>query len=142
MFAALPAWLLSRDADVPLAILLTSGLLLLPVSAIFKCRAGWPRRVMSALAVAMLLAGLTLTISLTPPGARLAARFVSPPAAARTPLDVELAKFRGKGPRPDPAATAQALDAEVHRRQVQLLEFLFYGAVGSTWLAAAFRTLR
>ncbi|HEY5041793.1 MAG TPA: tetratricopeptide repeat protein [Verrucomicrobiae bacterium] len=35
------------------------GLLLLPVSAIFKCAAGWPRKVMAGLTVGMALIGLT-----------------------------------------------------------------------------------
>jgi hypothetical protein len=34
------------------------GLLLLPVSAVFKCEAGWPRNVMAGLTVVMALAGL------------------------------------------------------------------------------------
>jgi tetratricopeptide (TPR) repeat protein len=142
IFASVPAWLVTRDLDVTLAILLTSGLLLLPVSAVFKCRAGWPRWVMSGLAVAMLLAGLTLTVSLTPAGSRLAARLVSPPAPVKAPLDFELERLKSKEPRRKPSPAAKEVAAEVNRHQIKLLEFLLYGAVGSTWLAAAFRTLR
>lgn len=35
------------------------GLLLLPVSAVFKCAAGWPRQVMAALTIGMALLGLS-----------------------------------------------------------------------------------
>lgn len=38
------------------------GLLLLPVSAIFKCAAGWPRNLMAALTIAMALLGLAALV--------------------------------------------------------------------------------
>ena len=49
-----------RGFDSPWFIMLVVfGLLLLPVAAVFRCTAGWPRNVMAALTIGMALLGLT-----------------------------------------------------------------------------------
>jgi tetratricopeptide (TPR) repeat protein len=63
-----------RGLDSPWLIMaLVFGLLLLPVSVVFKCPAGWPRRTMGALTIFMALLGLvTLARFLTNPESEIA----------------------------------------------------------------------
>jgi tetratricopeptide (TPR) repeat protein len=52
-----------RGFDSPwLLLTVVFGLLLLPVSAIFKCVPGWPRNVMAAITIGMALLGLTALV--------------------------------------------------------------------------------
>jgi tetratricopeptide (TPR) repeat protein len=51
-------WLIRGTESIWVLVALTFGLLLIPVSAVFRCVAGWPRRVMAGTTMALLLLGL------------------------------------------------------------------------------------